>query len=80
MAAVPVPLKESAAALKDKFQDFDDPQNYESLRKSATAEKTRNFVVQFGAEQAQIAIDLNPEQLQQFLMTRKDPNMPIRWM
>ena len=80
MAAVPIPMNQRAAALWDKFEDFDDPQNYERLREQATAEGTRNFVVQFGAEQAQIAIDLEHEELQLLLNSNKDRDMPIRWM
>lgn len=76
----PVPLQELSSQLWSKFKDFDDEQNYTVLKEQAVQEKTKNFVVQFGADKAQIAIDLDDQQLQQFLVSKKNKEMPIRWM
>ena len=76
----PVPLQELGAQLRDKFKNFDDPQNYKELKEKAVQEGTKNFVVQFGANKAQIAIDLNEKELEQFLGGKKNKEMPIRWM
>lgn len=76
----PVPLQELGAQLRDKFKNFDDPQNYKELKEKAVQEGTKNFVVQFGANKAQIAIDLNEKELEQFLDGKKNKEMPIRWI
>lgn len=63
------------------FEDFDDPQVFEATRELAFAETCRNFVLEFGAEKAVIARDLEKEQFQHLLLQpERNPQHPIRWM
>lgn len=63
------------------FQDFDDQTVYHKVMNRGMSEATRNFAIQFGKDEAQIAFDLGTEGIQQLLddgSNRRDH--PVRWM
>jgi len=62
------------------FKDFDDEGVYNQSRALALNNATRNFVVEFGKEQAHIAFDLDVKDVQALLSTVHDPEKPVRWM
>jgi hypothetical protein len=62
-----------------EFQDFD----VESVYRVATdrADSTRNIVVEFGREEAQIAFDIATEGVRTLLGDSNRPALrPVRWM
>jgi hypothetical protein len=63
-----------------QFADFDDKQTYNDSQSRALLERTRNFVVQFGKEEAQIAFDLDADDVQTLLDTPSPVERPVRWM
>lgn len=63
-----------------QFADFDDEQTYNDSQSRALLERTRNFVVQFGKEEAQIAFDLDADDVQTLLDTPSPVERPVRWM
>jgi hypothetical protein len=64
----------------DLFEDFDDPLVYDRARKSALQERTRNFAVEFGKENARIAFNLGEEELRDFVVAEAQPTAPVKWM
>jgi hypothetical protein len=72
------PLKDS---LTPKWLNFDKRENYEDAKKRILDVKTRNFVVEFGAENSRIAWDLDLEDVKQLLREKRDADSyPVRWM
>ena len=63
-----------------RFADFDDEQTYNDSQSRALLERTRNFVVQFGKEEAQIAFNLDADDVQTLLETPNPVERPVRWM
>ena len=66
------------------FANFDDQAICDASLERALNEKTRNFVVEFGRCEAQIAFDLNADQVEELL---NEPSTeaervrpPVRWM
>lgn len=62
------------------FADFDDKQVYDGSRLLALDPKTRNFVVEFGKDAAQIAFDLSSEDVEDLLTAKRVDERPVRWM
>jgi hypothetical protein len=63
------------------WQDFDDEAVFETTLHKAAAKECENFVLEFGPNNAQIALDLKKEQFYNLLNEeRRDANHPIRWM
>lgn len=66
------------------FEDFDKKDTYERSLERARNEKTRNFVVEFGKLEAQIAFDLNTDQVEELLdqptTEAERARPPVRWM
>lgn len=75
----PNPRQHVPGAFRAKFHDFNDEATFHSLRQQAVDAAALNFVVRFGKEKAQIALDLNDEELADFLQVR-DPECPVRWV
>jgi hypothetical protein len=65
---------------RGEFEDFDNKFVYLESLKWARDQKARNFVVQFGKADAQIAFELNPEQFKHLLEEPVSPERPVRWM
>ena len=66
--------------LRAVFHDFDDPSVYENTVQKAFAASAMNFVIEFGADKAQIACDLSENQVAKLLDTRQHADMPVRWI
>ncbi|APA14702.1 hypothetical protein SS1G_06708 [Sclerotinia sclerotiorum 1980 UF-70] len=66
------------------FADFDDRATYEASLDRAGHEKSRNFVVEFGKLEAQIAFDLNADEVERLLDKPSTPaereRPPVRWI
>ena len=64
----------------DKFGDFDDPDCFAEAARRASDEKSKNFVVCFGAAAAQIAFDLSVQDVSNVLRAPARGGYPICWM
>lgn len=64
--------KNALTDLSDKFHNFDDIQTYEALMNDALGENTANFAVRFGVDKAEIAINLNEQELGALLQVQAD--------
>lgn len=62
------------------FRDLDDELVFDEAQHLATAIACKNFVVEFGADRARIAYDLNRDQFEALLTYPRDEQYPIRWM
>jgi hypothetical protein len=64
-----------------QFEDFDNADVYTRSKSRALKESTRNFVVEFGKDEAQIAFDMSVEDMQSLLNApRETEPRPVRWM
>lgn len=69
------------AAVEVPWKDFDDKLVFDSVRRTATAIDCRNFVLEFGANDARVVQDLNKDQFEVLLDEQhRDPKHPIRWI
>lgn len=66
--------------INQPFLDFDDEAVYADSSNRALDESTRNFVVEFGTDEAQIAFDLNAEDIRTILNEERSAERPVRWM
>ncbi len=78
-SSLPDTRRPAAEPLRTKFQDFNDETTFQSLRRQAVDAAALNFVVHFGKEKAQMALDLSDKELGAFLQS-EDPEYPVRWM
>jgi len=62
------------------FKDFDDENVYNWSQTHALRDTTRNFVVEFGKEEAHIAFDIEIKDVQTLFSTQHEPTKPVRWM
>lgn len=62
------------------FENYDDIGVYQRSRDRALLQETRNFVVEFGRLEAQIAFDVEVENVQNLLGTPAPAERPVRWM
>lgn len=77
----PKNAKEILTELSDKFHNFDDPTTYEILMNDALGETTANFAVRFGVDKAEIAVNLNEQDLGALLQVQaKEKNDLTTWM
>jgi predicted nuclease of restriction endonuclease-like (RecB) superfamily len=65
---------------RSEFLDYDDGAFYEQSQEAAQDQKTRNFMVEFGEKQAQIAFDVTLEKVKQMLEGPVSHQRPVRWM
>jgi hypothetical protein len=79
-AATASPGPTDIESLSKKFENFDDESVYEKVQAAVRSQDARNFVVQFGAGQASIALDLGLEDFNSLLAWVKNDDEPIRWM
>lgn len=63
-----------------EFRDFDNEQVFKSIQNQVMSETAKNFVVEFGADGARVAVDLGLAEFEELLDSRVDPNYPVRWM
>lgn len=64
-----------------QWQDFDDEKVFRATEKEAAAAKCRNFVLEFGPNNARINRDLTKEQFDVLLnQESRSSEHPIRWM
>lgn len=77
----PKNAKDILTELFEKFHHFDDAQTYQHLSEQALSEKAGNFAVRFGVEQAEIAIDLNAQDVGALLQVQADgKDEKVTWM
>jgi len=69
-----------AQATADTFLDFDDADVYTKCLDLNLRDYTRNFVVQFGANEARIACDVSTEGVSNLLKEPPSSRLPVRWM
>ncbi|TAQ89005.1 hypothetical protein B7494_g2683 [Chlorociboria aeruginascens] len=63
------------------FADFDDEGVYKQSQERVLLESTKNFVVEFGKDEAQIAFDLDAEDVDALLQdTAHQHQRPVRWI
>ncbi|KAG9235638.1 hypothetical protein BJ875DRAFT_458578 [Amylocarpus encephaloides] len=62
------------------FQDYDDDKVFHDAQERARDEASRNFVIEFGKDEAQIAFDLGEQDFNSLLNTPRTPTLPIRWI
>ena len=62
------------------FKNFDDENVYNQSQDHALNHATKNFVVEFGKEQAHIAFNIDVNDVQTMLSTAHEPEKPVRWM
>lgn len=62
------------------FQNYDRPSEYADSQRLALDPASRNFVVEFGKNEAQIAFNLDVDKLKHLLKTKRSPARPVRWM
>lgn len=63
-----------------QFADLDDEQVYDDSHIRALERTTRNFVVEFGKDAAEIAFDLQADDIENLLKAERAQERPIRWM
>lgn len=63
-----------------EFRDYDDENVYIQSQELALDPSTRNFIVDFGKDSAQIAFNSSPEDVRRVLGERNSEERPIRWM
>lgn len=69
------------ATLQDGvFADYDDTDVCSSSTRKAELGQTKNFVVDFGEQKAQIAFDLNADHLKHVLTSARPDRQPVRWI
>lgn len=70
------------AMAHDLFRDYDDKAVFDEFEREAGSEKCQNFVVEFGADSARVARDLEEDDIRSILDAGSPPgdgNL-IRWM
>lgn len=68
------------ATVTTTFADFDDSEIYGQGLAKVLDESTRNFVVEFGKDEAKIAFNLAADDVKGLLETGLSEERPVRWM
>lgn len=63
-----------------EFEDFDIKAVYEDSLEQATDQHSRNFAVQFGKGEAQVAFNLDYDKFKALLEEPVVAERPVRWM
>ncbi|PVH87189.1 hypothetical protein DL98DRAFT_510047 [Cadophora sp. DSE1049] len=63
-----------------QFADFDEDSTFKDCLGRAVLESTRNFVVQFGEESAEIAFDFQADAIEALLNSSSPAERPVRWI
>ena len=74
------PRIEELNELQRKFENFDDLAVYEKVEKAVRRDSAQNFVVRFGPRYAEVALDLEADDLTALHHLRDDEKFPIFWM
>ncbi|TVY54071.1 hypothetical protein LCER1_G005000 [Lachnellula cervina] len=70
-----------AGSEKGAFEDYDNVAVYEKSEELALSASTKNFVVEFGLDEARIAFDLDEERFKSLLHTpQPSDRRPVRWI
>ncbi|KAN0117443.1 hypothetical protein V8E51_003420 [Hyaloscypha variabilis] len=69
-----------AQAASDQFYDFDNADVYKDSLNHNLRDSTRNFVVEFGADEARIAFDFSTEGVSNLLKKKPSSKLPVRWI
>ncbi|KAH8783896.1 hypothetical protein BGZ57DRAFT_883933 [Hyaloscypha finlandica] len=67
-------------ATPDKFLDFDNVDVYKDALERNLRDATRNFVIEFGADEARIAFNYSTEGVSDLLKTKPSSKLPVRWI
>ena len=70
-------------AASEIFENFDDPAVYRRAQEELLDPLARNFVVEFGADEAKIAFDVDPATFERRIKYHDPPRAvgtPVRWM
>lgn len=62
------------------FEDLDDKAIYDQSLARVLDQSTRNFVVDFGLNEAKIAFDVDAEEVGRLLKAGLPKERPVRWM
>lgn len=74
-------MRDVKTELFDKFHRFDDAATYRQRVDQALDEKTNNFAVRFGVEEAEIAIGLNEQDVGALLQVQAEgKEEKVTWM
>lgn len=65
---------------KVAFRDFDLEDVYQSIQHQVMNDAAKNFVVEFGPDDAHVAVDLGKAEFDALLRSKEDPKYPVRWM
>ncbi|KAL2067302.1 hypothetical protein VTL71DRAFT_1726 [Oculimacula yallundae] len=63
-----------------QFANFDEEYTFKASEERAVLESTRNFVVQFGEEGAEIAFDFQADGIEALLQSPASAERPVRWI
>ena len=67
-----------------EFKNYDDPTVYQEVQKHLLDINTKNFAVEFGQNEARIALNLGPDAFGDLLSdnrpARDTKHRPVRWM
>ncbi|KAG9245642.1 hypothetical protein BJ878DRAFT_418765 [Calycina marina] len=63
-----------------QFEDFDDQEVYNKSQLLALTDATRNFVIEFGKEEAHIAFNLDDGDVKALLEKVPEVEKPVRWI
>jgi hypothetical protein len=70
----------TTTAKPNDFVDLDDLDVYDGISAKVCNVATRNFVVEFGKDDAKIAYDLSPAFFGEVLKKERPLDRPVRWM
>lgn len=65
------------------FEDYDDADVYKNIQGWLQSPQARNFVVEFGRNEAKIACDLDSAKFERYIKQDEPPksaDRPVRWM
>jgi hypothetical protein len=64
----------------DKFSNFDEPDVYSESLERNLRDAARNFIVEFGPDEARIAFNVSTEGVSKLLVEKRSLKLPVRWM
>ncbi|KAE9376988.1 hypothetical protein N431DRAFT_555275 [Stipitochalara longipes BDJ] len=67
-------------ATPDTFSDFDNADVYKDSLDHNLRDSTRNFVVEFGADEARIAFNVSTDGVSNLLKKKASSKLPVRWI
>ena len=62
------------------FENYDDEKVYAKSEVTMLSEDTRNFVVEFGKDKADIVFNIEDEEMGALLESPRSEGLPVRWM